>query len=328
MTVLVSPGNIIQTVAILAMMVLPGFLLGKCKLAGNGFATGLSNFVLYVAQSCMFVRAFLSIPVSSTILRRMAIVFIMSALIHLLFTGIACLFYRGAPEGIRRILRFSTIFTNAGYMSIAMFEILFPDLPEATVYASVYIVFFNIYMWSLGAYLHTNDRACITPKAMFLNPAIISSVIGFFLFLLGAGTVMETNVVLMPINRAISILGSTVCPLSMVVVGTRLGMMSFRGFFRDRYLYLYLFVRLLLSPVIVFGLLKLWGLAFSRVLDAEEITFITTILLICASTPAATSVSMFAEKFGTDTAYAGKLVSVSTILSVVTIPLVGLLLLL
>lgn len=184
---LVSPSDIVQTVAILALMDLPGFLLGKFKLAGGGFATGLSNFVLYVAQSCMFVSAFLSTPVTGTILRRMAIVFVMSVVIHILFTGIAFLFYRGAPDGIRRILRFSTIFTNAGYMSIAMFEILFPELPEATVYASVYIIFFNIYMWSLGAYLHTDDHACITPKAMLLNPAIISSIIGFVLFLLGAG---------------------------------------------------------------------------------------------------------------------------------------------
>ena len=96
MTDMVSPGDIVQTVAILAMMVLPGFLLGKFKLAGDGFATGLSNFVLYVAQSCMFVRAFLSTPVNGTILRRMAIVFVLSAVIHVLFTGIAFLFYRGA----------------------------------------------------------------------------------------------------------------------------------------------------------------------------------------------------------------------------------------
>ena len=325
---MVSPGDIVQTVAILAMMVLPGFLLGKFKLAGDGFATGLSNFVLYVAQSCMFIRAFLSTPVTSDVLRRMAIIFILSIAIHFLFTGIAFMFYRGAPDGIRRILRFSTIFTNAGYMSIAMFEILFPDLPEATVYASVYLVFFNMYMWSLGAYLHTNDRACIRPKAVLLNPAIVSSVIGFVLFLLSAGSFIDSNPILMPVSRAVSILGSTVCPLSMVVVGTRLGMMSFKGFFRDKYLYLYLFVRLLLSPVLVFGILKLLGLAFASILAPDEITLMTTILLICASTPAATSVSMLAEKFGTDTAYAGKLVSVSTLLSVVTIPLVGLLLLL
>lgn len=324
---MVSPGDIVITVAILALLVLPGYLLGKFKLAGDGFATGLSNFVLYVAQSCMFINAFLNTEVTGTVLRRMAIVFILSAVIHLLFTGIAFIFYRGAPDGIRSILRFSTIFTNAGYMSIAMFEILFPDLPEATVYASVYLIFFNMYMWSLGAYLHTHDKACIRPKAILLNPAIVSSMIGFALFLIGAGPFIQTTPVLMPFSRAIAILGSTVCPLSMIVVGTRLGMMSFRGFFRDRYLYLYLFVRLLLSPTIVFGLLKLLGIAFSGVLDAGEITLMTTILLICASTPAATSVSMFAEKFGTDTEYAGKLVSVSTILSVVTIPVIGLFLL-
>ena len=85
---MVLPGDIVQTVAILAMMVLPGFLLGKFKLAGDGFATGLSNFVLYVAQSCMFIRAFLSTPVTSDVLRRMAIVFIFSIIIHLLFTGL------------------------------------------------------------------------------------------------------------------------------------------------------------------------------------------------------------------------------------------------
>lgn len=325
---MVSPIDIIKTVSILAMMVLPGFLLGKFKLAGDGFATGLSNFVLYVAQSCMFVRAFVSTPVTGTILRRMGIVFAFSVVIHLLFTGIAFLFYRRAPEGMQRILRFSTIFTNAGYMSIAMFEILFPTLPEATMYASVYLVFFNMYMWSLGTYLHTKDTTYIRPKAIFLNPAVISAAIGLLLFLLGAGTLLESNPILAPINQAISILGSTVCPLSMVVVGTRLGMMSFKGFFRDRYLYEYLGVRLLLSPVLVFGLLALFRFAFSSILPPEELTLLTTILLICASTPAATSVSMFAEKYGTDTAYAGKLVAVSTLLSVVTIPLIGLLLLL
>lgn len=323
---MISPFDIIQTVAILALMVLPGFLLGKFKMVDGAFATGLSNFVLYAAQSCMFLRAFLSTPMTPVVIRGMGIVFVLSVCIHLLFTGIAFLCYRKAPDHMQRILRFSTIFTNAGYMSISMFELLFPSNPEATVYASVYLIFFNMYMWSLGIYLHTKDRTYIRPKNIFLNPPVIAAVLGLFLFFVRAGSWIDSNPVTSLLGKAVSIIGSTVCPLSMVVVGTRLGMMSFRGFFRDRYLYYYLFIRLLLSPALVFLLLKGFGLIFSGILEADEISLLTTVLLICASTPAATSVSMLAEKFGTDTAYAGKLVSVSTILSVVTIPVVSLLL--
>ena len=323
---MISPIDIIQTVAILALMVLPGFLLGKLRLADGAFATGLSNFVLYVAQSCMFLRAFLSTPMTTVVLRGMVIVFVMSILIHIIFTAIALLFYRKAPDHMQRILRFSTIFTNAGYMSISMFEILFPTHPEATVYASVYLIFFNMYMWSLGIYLHTKDRTYIRPKHIFLNPPVIAAVLGLVLFFVHAGSWIDANPVTSLLGQAVSILASTVCPLSMVVVGTRLGMMSFRGFFRDRYLYYYLFIRMLLCPVLVFLLLKLFGVIFGSLLYTEEISLLTTVLLLCASTPAATSVSMFAEKFGSDTEYAGKLVSVSTIFSVVTIPLVSLLL--
>ena len=325
---MISPLDLISSVAILTLMVLPGFLLAKFRLVDGRFALGLSNFILYGAQTCLLVRAFIQTELTTDVLRRMVGILVLSAIVHLLFTGIAYLFYHRAEAAVKKVLRFATIFTNAGYMSIALVEILFPTMPEITVYASVYLVFLNLYVWSMGCMIFTGDRSYLSVKHMVLNPAIISTIIGLVIFFTQTGSFIMENSVTSVLYQAVDLLADTVSPLSMVVVGVRLGLSTFKGLFRDKYLYIYLGVRLLLSPALVWVIVRIALLIFGFVYpSAEDRSIITSLVLICASTPAATATSMFAEKFNGDAGYAGKLVSISTIFSVITMPLCSFLLL-
>ena len=111
-----------------------------------------------------------------------------------------------------------------------------------------------------------------------------------------------------------------VAPLSMVVIGLRLADVSFRGAFRDRYLYLFLSLRHFILPLAVLfllWLLSLVGLGLSEV--------VTTVILLLAATPAATSATMFAEKYDCDAVYTSRTVILSTVLSIGTMPLIVLL---
>ncbi len=324
---MINPLEMISSVAILCLMVLPGYFLSKFKLADGKFAVGLSNFILYIAQCCLFVYSFANTKFSIGLLWNMLIIFFASILTHLLFTGVAYLFYRRTEDALARVLRFATVFTNAGYMSLALFELLAPGNTEIKLYASVYLIFFNMYMWSIGIMLYTKDRSYIRVRHMFLNPAVIATAIGLILFFCQSYKWINCNPVTETLNSALNMLGQTVGPLSMVVVGVRLGMTSFKGYLKDKQMWLYMFVRLLLSPVLVFCITKPIFLLLELWIGEASADALMMVVLVCASAPAATSASMFAERYDADAGYAGKLVSVSTILSALSMPLCALLLL-
>ena len=105
------------------------------------------------------------------------------------------------------------------------------------------------------------------------------------------------------------------------LIGLRLAEVDLRGAFRDRQLYVYLVLRLLISPALVWGVIRLCMLAG---IMTDEVVMV--VILLSAATPAATATFMFAEKFDGDSVYASKLVSISTLLSLATMPAVALLL--
>ena len=101
----------------------------------------------------------------------------------------------------------------------------------------------------------------------------------------------------------------------MIVIGLRLPDISFKGMFDDKHMYLFLALRHVLLPLAIVGVLKLAMLTGISMSGA-----VAPVVLILASAPAASSATMFAEKYDCDAAYVSKLVAFSTILSIVTMP--------
>ena len=310
-------------VLLLVLLMLPTALMKKFGLVKDGFGVSLSNYVLYVGTPGMIILA-LYRDFDKTIAFRSLAVVGFFLVFHLVFFAVSLLFFRKrkrAPdeeEGIdeakrRRLLRFGTIFTNAGYMGLPLVLGLLGA--EAAIYVSVYVVCFNILVWTVGCYVFTGDVRYVSLKMAFLNPASIAIMVGLLFF------ITPINNYLPAVSEEfLSILNSLVAPLSMGVIGLHLFEIDWKRVWRDLTLYRYVFVRMLLLPALIFCILKL----AKTVGYYDEIVFNT--LFICGSTPCAAVTVMYSERFDGDAPYASTMVCVSTLLAVGTMPLVALLL--
>ena len=164
---------------------IPGFILRKTKLADDGFTKALSVVTLYVAQVAMILHGFM-VNFNTKTLNGIGYVFVFGLIAHLLFYLLAIMLFKKAPERLRKVLRFGVIFSNAGYMGIPVISEVFGE--EYVIYATVYVVWFNVFAYSLGRLIYTNDKKYISVKKIFVNPAVIPIAIGLVIFLTGGGT--------------------------------------------------------------------------------------------------------------------------------------------
>lgn len=327
---MIDPLILVQQVAVLLLIMIPGFLLAKFHLVGDGFGKSIANVILYAAQPALIIMGFVSVDFNTDVIIRMLMVFVLALIAHALFYLLGLLTYKNAPEKRKNVLLFATVFTNAGYMGVPLLEALFArEFPEISIYGSVYITAFNIFCWSLGCYIYTKDKKYISVRKIVFNPATISTIIGVILFAFSAvASVREA--VIVPFFREEGVVRSfiinmknLVAPLSMLLIGFRFASVKLRGAFKDKYLYIGLFVSLFAVPFVTFLLTKLVSLVgiYTDVLA-------TSILLVSAAAPAATATGMFAEKFDGDAPYASLVVSLTSLLCVISMPIVSMLTLL
>ena len=316
-----------EQVCVLVLMIIPGVLLKKSRLVDESFGKSVSNLILYAAQPALIIAGFTSVDVTSEILLRMLAVFILGLFSQLLFFVVSKLVFKNAEDSKRRVLIFSTVFTNAGYMGIPLLCAIFEEIhPEIAIYAAVYVTGFNILLWSLGAYLYTDNKNYISVKKMLLNPATLSTFVGILILILSAFPVTRDNFVVPFIRNGgvvpslINGLKALVAPLAMFIIGFRLVNVKLLSVLKDKFLYIQIVLSLFVLPAIVWGVLKVLAL-----LNVYNDPLTTSVLLISVSAPAATATCMFSEKFDGDSEYAGVIVSVTSILCVISMPVVCLL---
>lgn len=324
--------SIIFNVGILFIMMIPGVLLRRLHLCSDGFGKGISNLVLYIAQPALVFLAYLK-EFSKEVLINSLVVLLLSVIAHAIFL-LALLFFKRANEDRRRMLRFATIFSNAAFMGIPLItEVLGA---EYTIYASIYNITFNMFLWTLGVHICTdknvlNDGTVLTSQASLkkalLHPVTLAAALGIVFFVLPIHTYIPEI-----ITKSLTMISNLVAPLSMLVLGLRIAeIIPERGvsvspacdsdspkFFKDPNLYIFLVLRHLLLPALTF--VALWGLLAVGLPITRECF---RVVIIMASAPAASSATMFAEKYDCDAAYVSKLVALSTVLSILTMPLMA-----
>ncbi|MBO5101722.1 MAG: AEC family transporter [Clostridia bacterium] len=319
--------SIIYNVALLFIMMVPGIIMKKCKLCSDTFGKGLSNLVLYIAQPALVFLAYVR-PYDGEILKNSLWVFIFSVVAHLIFAAAALTVFKKAPDAMRRMLSYSTLFSNAAFMGIPLIAAVLEDLyPGATLYASIYNITFNLFLWSVGVYICTNGKDAdsdgiddhdeairskkSSPLVALYHPVTVAALLGVVIFILPIEGYIPAIA-----TEAFSMLKNLVAPLSMTVLGLRIADMKLAGAFKDKFMYLFLALRHIILPfavILVLRAVELFGLSLAFPVKA--------VLVIMAAAPAASSGTMFAEKFDCDAVYVSRLVAISTILSIATMPL-------
>ena len=335
---------IVYYVALLFAMMIPGVILKKCKFIPDNFGKGLSKLVLYIAQPALVFSAYL-VAFDMKILINSLWVLLLSVVVHVIFSVVALASFKRAPDNTRKMLRFATIFSNAAFMGIPLIrEVLEPRFHGATMYASIYNIVFNLFLWSLGVYICNEDRDIdgdsipdqtyledfrelhqkmnmwkALSKAL-LHPVTIAAGLGLIFFIVPFNTFtpafITESIVIDFVKQALTMLANLVAPLSMTVIGIRLADMKFDGMLKDKHMYTFLAYRHVLLPLVTVGICKLLGL----IVPVEEVVIAVTVIL--AAAPAASSATMFAEQCDCDAIYTSRLVTVSTLLSIITMPLI------
>ena len=166
--------------------------------------------------------------------------------------------------------------------------------------------------WTLGIYAVTGMRKAVRPLKILLNPPTVATVVALPFFFCN---------VQMPeqILTVFGYLGDMTQPLSMIILGVRLADVHLCALFGDWKVYLTAAVKLLVSPLLSLGILVLVDLLVP--LD----TYVMIALFIIAAMPTASSVLNFAERYGGDCDTAACTTLMTTVLCVVTIPVLMLL---
>ena len=289
-----------QNVLTLFILIAVGLLCGRARLLGEPAVKGLANLALYIATPCVIVKSCIR-EFDPAMLRGFLLVIAVAAANHALLILVARLVFRDRDEDRRRLFRCATVFSNAGYMALPLQQALLGD--DGVFYCAAYIIVFNVLLWTYGAWEVSGDRRTLSPKGILLNPGVIGVAVGLVLFLF--------SVPVPPLVKdAVGHLASLNTPLPMFIVGYYLGQTDILRALRDGRSYVCMVLRLVGMPLVVLGALLLCGVRGTVLVS----------LMICISTPVATACTMFATRYDRAPTLSVNLVSISTLLSVVTMP--------
>lgn len=295
-------------VLVLFILMAVGFICGKTKLINDSVSKGLSDLVLYFATPAVIISSFFR-PFDQSMFLKLMTAFAVSIVFHVIAGVIAYIFVKNKIKDSETVARFGVIFSNAGYMGLPLQMAILGE--DGIFYGSAYVVVFNVVLWTFGLVLMGEKSTKITAKKLILNPGVISIAVGLILFLFNAAQYIPA-----PIQNAVQHISHLNTPVPMIIIGYYLSKSKIVSAVADKRIWLPIILRLVASPAIC--LLLLYGLKFTPF--AIENT-IAISCIIAASAPCAAVTTVFSEKWNRDTAISVKLVSVSTLLSIVTMPL-------
>ncbi len=284
-----------------------GWLAFRLGLIGTEATKGITNVLLFLISPAVIVQAFQR-PFDAERLRAVGVVFLLDVgtfLITILLAQV--LFSRGlVPDSAQRTaLRFGTIYTNAGFIGIPLAQALLGD--DGVFYAVAYLAVFNLFVWTHGISQFGPDEPGLwrRARAVVSNPNIVAIAVGLLLF--GLSVKLPS-----PLSDILGYLASMNTPLSMLAIGATLAEYSLLTVFTDRLVWYGAVVRNVLVPLIFVGLL--WLVPLDHVARLA--------MLISISAPVGATLVIFSVKHGEHSEFPTRLLTVSTLLSVVTLPVV------
>lgn len=297
--------TVASQVLVLFGLIAMGFIFTKKGLLTEQGAKVCTDIALYLAVPAVIIRSFINMEYKASTLKVLLFSCLICLLIHIAYILISILVFRSRDDSRQRVMRFAAVFSNAGFMSLPLQEALLGE--EGVFYGAIYVVIFNIVAWSYGVILMSGDKKQLSLKKMLFTPGLIGTAIGvlFFVVSLPLPDILKTT--------GIAVINHTAnlnTPLPMIVIGYYLATSDLKKAFSDKGCYLNLAMRLVLMPLATLGAMYLCGIRGTMLVA----------LTVAASAPTAAMTTMFAAKFGRDTSLSVNIVSLSTLLSIITMP--------
>lgn len=316
-----TPAQItINQILIIFIIVLIGVICYKVKLIDEVTNTKLSNILLMLVNPMVIFVAYQR-EFSKDLLEGLLISLLLSIVTHIVSIIISYLFIRKKKRenlkldniSIKKYVdnkdavveRMNIIYANVGFMGIPLVRGIFGM--EGVFYVTASVTIFNIFLWTHGVIMMTGNAEW-NLKALLkklMSPSIIAIVLGLLCFLF---QLMVPKVML----EALTHIANLNTPFAMLIAGVTIGRTNILQILKKFRVFYVSFLRLVFIPVILV-------LIYSR-FPINEMVF--TIAAIMAATPSATTGILFSIKYGKNPVLSAEILTVTTLLSAITIPLI------
>ena len=292
----------------LTLCIVVGYICRRKQMLNDIHTKGMADLLVKVTMPCTVFMSLMR-PFSRALLAESMATFFITGIIYILgsYLGLWLAKLMKATPGERQGWQFGTGFGNVAFMGIPVVMAVFGD--EGLIYVSMASISFNLLAFTFGSRIFDNAPKTIHLKSLFLNtPSMPAIAVGFILFLTGFRL---PN----PLEGGISLIGGMTAPISMILIGTILAKQSLRESFTD-----FRILPAAVAKLIFIPLLSLVGLSFV----IPNPLMLSVIVTLMAMPPAAITV-IFAEQYDADAPASAKFVVVCTVLSVITVPIISLL---
>ncbi len=292
-----------QQMIVLFIYMLIGYMACKKGYFDEGFGKKISWLVLNVANPMMILTS--ATNGQGTIKGSELALTAVIAFGTFLFMIILAIFIPKIfqlKEDEAAYFKLMTVFNNIGFMGFPVISAVYGN--EALLYGAVFLLPYNVFFYTYGVNLVSETKQKFRIKSV-VNVGIIASVIAVVLYL--------TQVPVPTFAKSvIQGLGNLPAPLSMIVIGISLAQLDIKEMFLDGKMLLFALMKLILIPIV--GMLIIKQFVTTPALQA--------VCMVMLATPAGSMTAMLAQQHGGNYKRVAQGVSLTTLLSVVTIPLV------
>ena len=294
---------LMQEIIKLFVIMFMGYAVVKAGLMKASESKSVSVILVYLVNPCVIVNAF-QVEYTPEVQKGLILAVMAAVVIHLLYLLLTAILKH--PLHLNVIERATAIYSNAGILVIPLVQVLLGQ--EYVIYSSAFITVQLVLLWT-----HCKSMLCeeskLEWKKILLNVNIISIFVGVILFVSRVSLPSGVQSVLGMMNNLMG-------PLGMLLAGMVIADVSMKNVFLRKRNYLSAALRLLIYPVLSLAVMKIISL-FAPVSDFKQI--LLTVYL-ASVTPACTTVTSMAQLYDKDAGYVSSLYVLTTLLSIVTMP--------
>lgn len=304
--------HVFTQMAMLFLIIAAGYAAKKAGWMTKDTDKSLSKLVLSVPLPAMILAATLDAEAPTPLLQLgVGTFFILVCYVIMAIAAFTLAFVLRIHQGNRGVFRFMMLFGNVGFIGYPVCNALFGA--ESLIYVSIFQIPFNVLCFTIGIWFLAQDNdAGVKVKLSIknlLSPCLISCFATIILTMLGVHSVPV-------LGGAMNTLGSMTTPASLLIIGSSLANLPLRELSGGPKLWALSFSRLIIVPALIWFVMHFF---------VSDPILLGTMVVLCGM-PVATNGTMLCYEYGGNAKTMAQGTFVTTVFSLVTIPILMLLL--
>ena len=296
--------TILNQTVIMLILIMAGVMCAKLGIISKETNKDLSKFLMDVINPVVIFMSYQT-DYRPELVRNLLLTFLLSVISFCIFISLSRILVRRKDDRDYEIERFSSIYSNCGFMGIPLVSALFGD--TGVFYLAAFITTFNLFAWTHGIIMLSGEKDLKRALKVLYSPTVLSIVFGLVTFFL------HFRLPKIPYD-ALNHLKAVNTPVAMIVAGVTMSETNILALLKKPRVYFVCFLKLLLLPSVVSILFSLFGGA------VDEQVRMTVI--VAASAPPAAMCTLQCIRCGKNSLFSSEIFTFGTVLSIGTLPLI------